>query len=76
MPPTGDTPAFILLLFSCLSFRCFRFSLSFPFLELPLSFLALIECDDIGEDALGDVLNLVLRNTGIVDELLSAGQVN
>ena len=50
--------------------------LSFPLLEFSLPFLALIKCDDIGKDTLGNVLNLVLRNTGIVDELLSAGQVN
>ena len=61
--------------FSCLSFRCFRFTLSLPLLELPLSFFTLVKCDDVGKDALGDVLNLMLRNAGIVDELLSTSQV-
>lgn len=62
------------LLFPFLSFRLFRFALSLPFPELPLAFLAFVVGENVREDAPGDVFNLVLRNTGIVDELLSAAQ--
>ena len=62
------------LLFSFLSFRLFRFTLSQPILELPLAFFAFVVGEDVGEDAPGDVFNLVLRNTGIDDELLFAAQ--
>ena len=67
-------PRFILGFFTFLSFRLFRFTLSQPFLELPLTFFAFIVGEDVGEDAPGDVLDFVLRNTGIVDELLLAAQ--
>ena len=56
--------------FTVISFRLFCFTMSHPFLELPLSFLALIEWDNVGEDTPGDVLDLVLRNAGIVDVIL------
>ena len=62
------------LLFSFLSFRLSRFALSLPFPELPLAFLAFVVGENIREDAPGNVLNLMLRNTGIVDELLSTAQ--
>ena len=62
------------LLFSFLSFRLFCFTLSLPFPELPLAFCAFVVGEDVGEDAPGDVFNLVLRNTGIDDELLFAAQ--
>ena len=62
------------LLFSFLSFRLFRFTLSLPFPELPLTFFAFVVGENVGEDAPGDVFNLVLRNTGIDDELLFAAQ--
>ena len=62
------------LLFPSLSFRLFCFTLSLPFPELPLAFCAFVVGEDVGEDAPGDVFNLVLRNTGIVDELLLAAQ--
>ena len=48
--------------------------LSLPFPELPLTFFAFVVGENVGEDAPGDVLDLVLRNAGIVDELLSAAQ--
>ena len=35
---------------------------------LPLLVLALIECDNVGEDIPGDALDIVLRNSGIVDK--------
>ena len=62
------------LLFPFLSFRLFHFMLSLPFPELPLAFFTFVIGENIREDAPGDVFNLVLRNTGIVDELLFAAQ--
>ena len=63
-----------LLAFPYLSFRLFRFTLSQPFPELPLTFFAFVVGEDVRENAPGDVLDFVLRNTGIVDELLFAAQ--
>ncbi len=51
-----------------------RFTLSLPFPEFPLAFCAFIVGENIREDAPGNVFDLVLRNTGIVDELLLAAQ--
>ena len=48
--------------------------LSLPFPELPLTFFAFVVGENVGEDAPGDVFDFVLRNTGIVDELLLAAQ--
>ena len=48
--------------------------MSLPLPELPLAFFAFVVGKDVGEDAPGDVLDFVLRNTGIVDELLLAAQ--
>ena len=62
------------LLFIFLSFRLFRFTLSLPFPELPLAFLTFVVGENIREDAPGDMFDFVLRNTGIVDELLLAAQ--
>ena len=62
------------LLFPFLSFRLSRFTLSQPLPELPLTFFAFVVGEDVGEDAPGNVFNLVLRNTGIVYELLLAAQ--
>ena len=62
------------LLFPFLSFRLSRFTLSQPLPELPLTFFAFLVGEDVGEDAPGNVFNLVLRNTGIVYELLLAAQ--
>lgn len=62
------------LLSPYLSFRLSRLSLSQPLPELPLAFFAFVVGEDVGEDAPGNVFNLVLRNTGIVDELLLAAQ--
>ena len=59
--------------FAFLYFRLFRFTLSQPFLELPLTFYAFVVGENVGEDAPGDVLDFVLRNTGIVDALLFCG---
>ena len=60
--------------FPFLSFRPFRFTLSLPFPELPLAFCAFVVGENVRKDAPGDVFNLVLRNTGIVDALLLAAQ--
>ena len=62
------------LLSPFLSFRLSRFMLSLPFPELPLAFFAFVVGEDVREDAPGNVFDLVLRNTGIVDELLFAAQ--
>ena len=63
-----------LLAFPYLSFRLFRFTLNQPLPELPLAFFAFVVGENVGEDAPGNVLDFVLRNTGIVDELLFAAQ--
>ena len=70
----GGTLCGYLLAFPYLSFRCFRFTLSLPFPELPLAFFAFVIGEDVGEDTPGDVLDFVLRNTGIVDWLFPAAQ--
>lgn len=70
----GGTLCGYLLTFPFLSFRCFRFTLSQPFPELPLSFFAFVVGEDVRQDTPGDVLDFVLRNTGIVYELLLAAQ--
>lgn len=57
-----------------LSFRLPRLTLSQPFPELPLSFFAFVVGEDVRQDTPGDVLDFVLRNTGIVYELLLAAQ--
>ena len=62
------------LLSPFLSFRLSRFMLSLPFPELPLTFFAFVVGEDVGENTPGDVLDFVLRNTGIVYELLLAAQ--
>ena len=64
----------LLCLFSLLSFRLFRLTLSQPLPELPLTFFTFVVGEDVREDAPGDVLDFVLRNTGIVDELLPVAQ--
>ena len=71
----GGTLCGYLLAFPCLSFRLSRFTLSQPLLELPLTFFAFVIGEDVRQNAPGDVLDFVLRNTGIVDELLPAAQV-
>ena len=65
-----------LLTVSLLSFRLFRFTLSLPFPELPLAFFAFIVGENIREDAPDNVFDLVLRNSGIVDELFLAAQAS
>ena len=57
-----------------LSFRLSCFTLSQPLPKLPLTFFAFVVGEDVRQDAPGDVLDFVLRNTGIVDEFLPAAQ--
>lgn len=64
------------MVFWMCAFLCFCFTPDLPLPKFPLTFLAPIEGDNIRQDTPGDVLNLMLRNTGIVDELLSASQVD
>ena len=71
---TGGTLFGHLLTFPYLSFRLFRFTLNQPLPELPLAFFTFVVGENVGEDAPGDVFDFVLRNTGIVDELLLAAQ--
>ena len=68
------TPPFLLLTFPYLSFRLSRFTLSQPLPKLPLAFFAFVVGEDVGEAAPGNVLDFMLRNTGIVDWLFSAAQ--
>ena len=70
----GGTLCGYLLAFPCLSFRLSRFTLSQPLPELPLTFFTFVVGEDVRKDATGNVLDFVLRNTGIVDELLLAAQ--
>ena len=70
----GGTLCGYLLAFPCLSFRLSRFTLSQPLPELPLAFFAFVVGEDVRQDTPGDVLDFVLRNTGIVYELLLAAQ--
>ena len=63
-----------LLAFPYLSFRLFRFTLSQPLPELPLTFFTFVVGEDVGENTPSDVLDFVLRNTGIIYELLLAAQ--
>ena len=63
-----------LLAFPYLSFRLSRFTLSQPLLELPLTFFTFVIGENVREDAPGNVLDFMLRNTGIVDELFLAAQ--
>ena len=71
---TGGTLCGYLLAFPFLSFRLSRFTLSQPLPKLPLTFFAFVVGEDVRQDAPGDVLDFVLRNTGIVDEFLFAAQ--
>jgi len=48
---------------------------SFPFDKLLLSFLALVESEDIRYDAASDCFNLVLRNIGVVDQLFASAPI-
>ena len=70
----GGTLCGYLLVFPFLSFRCFRSTLSQPLPELPLAFFTFVVGEDVRENAPGDVFDFVLRNTGMLHELLLAAQ--
>ena len=70
----GGTLCGYLLAFPFLSFRLFRFTLSQPLPEVPLTFFTFVIGENVREDAPGNVLDFMLRNTGIVDELFLAAQ--
>ena len=63
------------MMFWVCTFLHFCLTPGLPFPKFPLTFLTLIEGDNVRQDATGDMLDLMLRNTGIVDELLPASQV-
>ena len=71
---TGGTLCGYLLAFPYLSFRLSRFTPSQPFPELPLTFFTFVVGEDVGEDTPGDMLDFVLRNTGMLHELFLAAQ--
>lgn len=50
------------------------FPLRFPFGKLPLALLAVIVGENVRQDTPRDLLNLMLRDVGVVDELLSSPQ--
>ena len=51
-----------------------QYLLSLPFRELALALFALVESLDIGQEAPGYGLDLVLRDPGIVDKLFPSAQ--
>ena len=46
----------------------------FPHCELPLAFLALVKREDVRQEATSELLDLVLRDVGVVYELLPTTQ--
>ena len=59
----------------CFCLLLLYFSLLLPFRKLPLPFLALIEGQNVRQDAAGDCFDLVLGNIGVVDQLFSSTQM-
>ena len=52
----------------------FFLPLGLPRCKLPLAFLALIEREDVRQEAPGELFDLVLRDVGVVYELLPTTQ--
>ena len=52
----------------------FLFPLGFPRRELPLPLLAFVEREDVRQEAPGELFDLVLRDVGVVYELLPTTQ--
>ena len=50
------------------------FPLRFPFGKLPLTLCAVIVGENVRQDTPRNLLNFVLRDVGVVDELLSSSQ--
>ena len=59
----------------CFCLLLLHFSLLLPFRKLPLPFLALIEGQNVRQDAAGYCFDLVLGNIGVVDQLFSSTQM-
>ena len=53
-----------------------RFLLAFPLGKLPLTFLALVICQDVRPDTACDFFNLVLRDIAVIDYFLASTQEN
>lgn len=67
MAVTRNTLSIIVL---CLSL----FPLRFPFGKLPLALLTVIVGENVRQDTPRNLFNFVLRDVGVVDELLSSPQ--
>ena len=52
----------------------FLFPLGFPRRELPLPLLTLIKCEDVWQEAPGELFDLMLRDVGVVYEFLLTTQ--
>ena len=52
----------------------FEIPLPLPFCKFPLAFLAFVKGKNVREDAAGDLLDLVLRDAGVVDEPFASTQ--
>ncbi len=59
----------------CFCLLLLHFSLLLPFRKLPLPFLALVESEDVRQDAAGYRFDLVLGNIGVVNQLFSSTQM-
>ena len=59
----------------CFGLLLLHFSLLLPFRKLPLPFLALIEGQNVRQDAAGYCFDLVLGNIGVVRELFPSAQM-
>ena len=67
LPSSGDLVAVAVLI-------VFALPLPLPLCKFPLSFFTLIESEDVREDAARDLLDLMLRDAGIVDKLFAFTQ--
>jgi len=53
-----------------------HFLLAFPLGKLPLTFFALVVCQNVRPDTAGDLFNLVLRDIAVIDYFLASTQEN
>lgn len=58
----------------CFCLLLLHFSLLLSFCKFPLAFLAFVKGKNVREDAAGDLLDLVLRDAGAVDEPFASTQ--
>ena len=70
---SSDVSAFVLLCLGVLEVSFF-FPLGFPCCELPLALLAFVEREDVRQEAPGELLDLMLRDVGVVYKLLPTTQ--